>query len=86
MAADAHRPGFDFAQKVVHLAGFQLGRMAQGLHGSDLAGHDVHPVFAFVAEIGVLHRILDPPGPSEGLASGNKVLADFHVPHVAERV
>lgn len=40
MAADAHRPGFDFAQEDVNLAGFQLGRMAQGLHGSYLAGHD----------------------------------------------
>lgn len=62
MAADAHRLGFDFAQEDVNLASFQLGRMMQGLRGSDLAGHDVHPVFAFVAEIGVLNRVLAPPG------------------------
>lgn len=41
MAADAHRPVLDFAQEDVNLAGFQLGRIAQGLHGSYLAGHDV---------------------------------------------
>lgn len=62
MAADAHRPVFDFVQEDVNLASFQIGRMAQGLRGSDLAGHDVPPVFAFVAEIGVLHRVLNPPG------------------------
>lgn len=86
MAADAHRAGFDFAQEDVHPAGFQLGCMTQGLHGSDLAGHDVHPVFAFTAEISVLHRVHDPLGRSEGLARGNKVFTDFRVPHMAERV
>ncbi len=40
-AADAYRPSFDFTQEDLHLAGFQIGRMAQGLHGSYLAEHDV---------------------------------------------
>lgn len=82
IAADAHRPGFDFAQEDVNLAGFQLGRMAQGLHGSNLAGHDVSPVFAFVAEIGVLHRFLDIPCLEKALLR----LADFRELQVAERV
>lgn len=43
MTADVHRPGFDFAQEDVHLAGFQLGRMAERLDRGDLAGHDVYP-------------------------------------------
>lgn len=60
--------------------------MAEGLDGGDLAGHDIYTVFAFVAEIGVLHRVFDPLRRSEGLAAGDEIFADLRVPHVAERV
>lgn len=56
--------------------------MAQGLLGSNLAGHDVPPVFAFSAEISVLHRVREIPG----LEKVFPRLADFRVPQVAERV
>lgn len=70
----------------MHLAGIEIGGMTEGTDCGFLAGNDVGHLTAFVAEIGMLQRVLNLPRGSKGFAPLNEIVTDFSKPHVRQRI
>ena len=70
----------------MHLAGVEVGGMAKRANEGFLASDDVSHLTAFITEIGMLQRVLNPHRGSKGFAPLNEIVTDFSKPHMRQRI
>lgn len=79
-------PGFDFAQKMVHFHGIQIGGMPRFSVSGFLSDNEVGIGDLHTVETGSLEVAFNPFRRRVGTPGFDEILTDFGVPHVAEAV